>query len=47
LRSRLREPSHYATVSLGDVIALPDGYVAVRFSDGFEAGIARHGAASS
>jgi hypothetical protein len=46
-RSRLHEPSHYATVSLGDVIALPDGYVAVRFSDGFEAGIARDGAASS
>jgi hypothetical protein len=46
LRSRLREPSQYATVSLGD-IALPDGYVAVRFSDGFEAGIARAGATSS
>lgn len=47
LRSRLRDPSDYATVSLGDVIALPDGYIAVRFKDGFEAGIDRDGVASS
>jgi hypothetical protein len=47
LRSRLRAPSDYATVSLGGVISLPDGYVAVRFSDRFEAGIDRDGATSS
>jgi len=47
LRSRLRNPSDSATVSLGDVFALPDGYIAVRFSDGFEAGVDRDGVASS
>jgi hypothetical protein len=47
LRSRLRQASDYAIVSLGGVLALPDGYIAVRFDNGFEAGIDRDGATSS
>jgi hypothetical protein len=47
LRSRLRDPSDHATVGLGDVLSLPDGYITVRFNGGFEAGIARDGATSS
>ncbi len=47
LRGRLRDPSRRATVTLGDALSLPDGYIAVRFDDNFEAGIARDGATST